>query len=312
MSYDFHLSAIVEEMFYRPKWYHWIISILLLPLSLSYGVGMWFRRRLATHKKYSVPIISIGNLVVGGSGKTPFVIAVAEHFSHKRVAIVSRGYGRESSGLVEVSRDGEVLCNARQSGDEPMLIALSSPHSSVIVSEHRAVAIELAISRGAEMIILDDGFNRVEIDKFEILLEPRVVPNALLLPSGPFREFRSSERYANLNLKEEEDYTRSVTYENLSSRMALVTAIANPIRLDRYLPEGIVDKVYMDNHTYFSQRDLENILLKNSAYSILITEKDWVKMREFKLPISLMKLKLQINEEVFSEIENYIKDYDER
>lgn len=311
MSYSFHLSAIAEDMFYRPKWYHWIVSILLLPISLSCAVGMWVRRGLATRKKYSVPIISIGNLVVGGSGKTPFVIAVAEHFSHKKVAIVSRGYSRESSGLVEVSREGEVLCRVRQSGDEPMLIALSLSRASVIVSECRELAIELAISMGVEIIVLDDGFNRIEIDKYEILLEPRGIPNILPLPSGPFREFRSSTRYVDLNLKEEEDYTRKVTYENLSSKMVLVTAIANPARLDEYLPEGVADKVYMDNHSYFSKQELEDILVKNSADSILVTEKDWVKMREFKLPTSLMKLKLQINEEVFSEIENYIKDYDE-
>ena len=123
---------------------------------------------LPKKKSFNVPIVSVGNLIVGGSGKTPFVIALASRF--KNVAIISRGYGRKSQGLVEVSRNGEILVDVRQSGDEPMLMATSLSQASVIVSEDRHKAIELAREQGAKLIILDDGFNRVEIEKFEILL----------------------------------------------------------------------------------------------------------------------------------------------
>ena len=305
------MNNFFESLFYHPKWYHSIVSIALLPVSLFYAIGMYLRRKIATKKRYQIPIISVGNLVIGGSGKTPFVVAVAEHFADKKVTIISRGYGRSSSGLLKVSDMGTVLCSVEESGDEPMLIALSLPRASVIVSEQRGLAIDLAIEKGAELIVLDDGFARVEIEKFEILLEPKSLPNLLPLPSGPFREHRRASRYADLNLKEDRDYTREVTYENLSDKMVLVTAIANPVRLDEYLPEGVLAKVYLDNHRYFSKSMLEDILAKNSADSMLVTQKDWVKMRGFKLPISLMKLKLQINEQVFTKIEDYIKDFNE-
>lgn len=302
------LTHFFETLFYRPKWYHWIVSALLSPLSLFYGGGMWMRRKMATRKGYDIPIISVGNLLIGGSGKTPFVIALATHLSDKKVCVVSRGYGRYSRGLVEVSRDGEVLCDVWQSGDEPMLMALSLPQASMIVSEDREAGIELAIRQKAEVIILDDGFNRVEISKYEILLEPANVPNTLPLPSGPFREPRCSSKYADLNLKESIDFSRAVSYENLTEKMVLVTAIANAQRLDRYLPDGVVGKVYLDDHSYFVESNLRDILLRYDAESILTTEKDWVKMSGFKLHISLMKLKLQIKNEVTTKIDKYLKD----
>jgi tetraacyldisaccharide 4'-kinase len=297
------VTHFFETLFYRPRWYHWVASILLLPLSLTYGIGMWIRRKISQRKQYPVSIISVGNLVIGGSGKTPFVIALAAHFSDRRVAIISRGYGRQSSGLVEVSREGEVLVAVGQSGDEAMLMAIRSPHASVIVSEKREPAIERAIEQGAELILLDDGFNRVEIEKYEILLEPEKLPNRLPLPSGPMREFAWCNRVADMQLKEGQTYHRKVAYADLTDQMVLVTAIADPVRLDPYLPEGVIAKVMLEDHAYFDEKALEEVLVKQKADSILTTEKDWVKMQHFKLPISRMKLELQIDETTLSKIE---------
>ena len=304
----FSMTHFFETLFYRPRWYHWIIAILLFPLSLLNGIVMWIRRKTAQRKQYPVPIISIGNLVTGGSGKTPCVIALAKHFSDKRVTIISRGYGRQSSGLIEVSRAGAVLVDVTQSGDEAMLMAIKSPEASVIVSEKRGIAIEKAIAQGAELILLDDGFNRVEIEKFEILLEPENLPNRLPLPSGPFREFAWSSADADLILRENRDFSRGVGYQNLKEKMVLVTAIANPSRLDSYLPEGVIAKVYLSDHAYFEEEKLRDILEQYDAQSLLVTEKDWVKMKAFDLPLSLMTLELDMNHGIISEIESYIKE----
>ncbi len=303
------MTHFLETLFYRPKWYHWIVAMLLLPISIIYGIGMWIRRKTTAPKRYSVPIVSVGNLVIGGSGKTPMVIAIAERFADKKVAIVSRGYGRQSRGLVEVSRSGEILCSVEESGDEAMLMALSLPQASVIVSEERSQAIGLAIQSSAEMIIMDDGFNRVEIEKFEVVLEPEKVPSRLPLPAGPMREFIGSYKYADMLLKEGVDYFREVSFENLTDRMVLVTAIADPKRLDIYLPEGVMQKVYLEDHAYFDKAKLENILNKSKAQSLLVTEKDWVKIRDFDLPISIMKLKLRLNNSIISQIESFVDDY---
>lgn len=268
---------------------------------------MYIRRALSRQVDFGIPIVSVGNLIVGGSGKTPFVIALASRYED--ICIISRGYGRQSSGLIEVSQKGNIVATVAQSGDEAMLMALSLPYASVTVSEDRHKAIALAKEQGAKIIILDDGFNRVDIKKFEILLEPKIIKNHLPFPAGAFREFYMSNRYADIVAKEEEDFLREVSFEDLRERMVLVTAISNPVRLDKYLPEGVVEKVYLEDHAYFDEQSLKNILEENSAGSVLCTSKDRVKMQDFKLPISEMKLKLEIKNEIFIKIEDYIEGY---
>lgn len=303
------IVSFFEETFYHPKWYHYLLSVLLLPLSVFYGIGMYIRRKISKPKSYGIPIISVGNLVMGGSGKTPFVISLVNHLKDRKVAVISRGHGRKSSGMVEVSRNGLIRCDVAQGGDEAMLVALSLPNASVIVSEDRSVAINLAQQNGAELIILDDGFNRVDIDKFEILLEPEVLENILPLPSGPFREFAFTKSSADLVLKDGIDYKREVSFETVTSKMVLVTAIANPKRLNSYLPDGLIDKIYLKDHAYFTKQELGRWLEKSGAESILVTEKDWVKMKDFGLPLSVMKLKLRLNDSIMPQIETYIKEF---
>ena len=210
------MKKFFEELFFEPKWYHWIVAFLLLPESLLYGSLMWLRRVLAKPKDYGIPIVSVGNLIVGGSGKTPFVIELANRYED--VAIISRGYGRESSGLVVVRRNGKIECDVKTSGDEAMLMAQST-QATVIVSENRAIAIKQAKDMKAKLIILDDGFNKVDIKKYDILLEPPVIKNYLPFPSGGFREFYFDRVYANLVLKEGVDYHRVVVCEDLTQSM---------------------------------------------------------------------------------------------
>jgi tetraacyldisaccharide 4'-kinase len=249
----------------------------------------------------------VGNLIVGGSGKTPFVIALASRY--KGVTIISRGYGRTSQGLMQVSAKGKMLTTVKESGDEPMLMAKSLPNASVIVSEDREIAIELAMREGSKLIILDDGFNRVNIKKFEILLEPKTIKNCLPFPAGAFREFYWTKNYADIVAKEEQDFKRKVTFKNLSDKMLLVTAISNPHRLDRYLPEGVVSKVYLDDHAYFDEDELVKEMQKHDAQTLLVTQKDAVKMEDFKLPLSLMKLELVIEDEILSSIDRYVNTF---
>ena len=303
------MTQFFEAMFFKPKWYHYIVIVLLSPLSMLYGSVMFFRRLIRSKNHFTIPIVSVGNLQIGGSGKTPFVIALASRYED--VAIISRGYGRESRGLVEVSFKGKVVVDVKQSGDEPMLIAQSLPHASVIVSEDRMIAIELAMRAGAKLIILDDGFNRVEIKKYEILLEPAMTPNILPLPAGPLREFSFLKRYADVVLKEEIDFKRVVSYENLNDKMLLITAISHPERLQPYLPNGVVGKVYFDDHTYFDEGELENLMQQYGAKTLLVTQKDAVKMKDFKFPLSLMKLELEIDDEKLKLVDHYINFFKE-
>ncbi len=307
------LTHFAETVFYSPNIITKAVSYILLPLSVLYASVMSVRRAVSKRESFDKPIVSVGNLVVGGSGKTPFIISLAKRIDVSPIYIVSRGYGRESRGLVEVSHPQKgILCEVEDSGDEPMLIAQSLPGCGVIVSEERKEGIAKAIEKGAKAILLDDGFNRVDIDKFEIVLEPENLPNIFPLPSGPFREFRVNYRYADIVLKEGRGYNRIVKCIDCRESMVLATAIASPQRLDKYLPDGVTAKIYRADHERFEEGELQDLLKRYNADSILMTEKDMVKNADMKLPISILSLDMEIDDKTVDLVNRYIKDFYEK
>ncbi|MGM0533180.1 MAG: tetraacyldisaccharide 4'-kinase [Campylobacterota bacterium] len=293
----------VETLFFRPTLSTRIISFFLLPLSFLYGFYMLVRRLLARPKDYGIPIVSIGNLLVGGSGKTPFIIELAKRYDN--VCVISRGYGRRSKGMVLVSQNGHIRTDVFSAGDEAMLIAKST-NATVIVSKDRVQAIKKAKELDSRLILLDDGFNRVTIKKFDLLLFPKHIPNSLPFPSGPFREFAFSHRFADAQAVENRDFFRKVSITNQQKTMVLVTALANPRRLDPYLPEGVVKKVYFSDHAYFDTNSLRFLLQQYKADSILATQKDAVKI-DPRIPLSTLNLRLRINDDVYEKIEAYLR-----
>lgn len=302
------LNAFFERLFFKPSLFEWVFILLLLPFSFLYALVMYLRRIFTLQTSYDIPIVSIGNLTVGGSGKTPFVIALAQNYLN--VAIISRGYGRKSKGLVEVSRDGNILTDVSHSGDEAMLMAKSLANASVIVSEKRELAIEKAINQGAKVIFLDDGFNRVNIKKFEILLFPKVIRNHFTFPAGPFRELYWTQSKADLSLREGKEFKRVVEIVNETEKMLLVTAISNPERLNPYLPQTVIAKHCLEDHAYFEESALTKLALELGATSLLVTQKDEVKMDGFKFPLSVMKLELEISANILDPINQYIEGYE--
>jgi len=282
-----------ENLFYRPKWYHWSIGFLLLPFSLLYACIMWIRRRIVKPKSFDIPIVSIGNLLVGGSGKTPMTIALACKF--KKPVVILRGYGRKSRGLIIVSEWGDIKADVSVSGDEAMLIACKLPNVTVIVSEDRIEAIKKAKGMGAEIIFLDDGFSKVNIKKFEILLFPEKTPNRLPLPSGPFREFLSEKKFADLILTEGKNFKRVVKCIDCDKPMILVTAIANPERLDPYLPKDLIKgKFILPDHSWFEKSEVEAEMKKYGVDKILTTQKDAVKLEKFGFDMAILELELKV------------------
>ncbi len=298
----------VERYLFRPSLSQKFLSFALLPLSALYCLVVVFRRTFSHPKDFGVPIVSIGNLIVGGSGKTPVTIAIANQIA-KPKAIVLRGYGRRSKGLAVVSREGKILTDVLRSGDEAMLLARSTD-ATVIVSSKREIAIDKAIRMGAKVVLLDDGFGKTAIEKLDILLRPKKDPdNPFCLPSGPYREPAYLYEKGALTLRETYDFKRTVTIQNPTPRMLLVTAISKPERLDPYLPPKIPKVLYPD-HYDFKKEELVALLAKHKATSILTTAKDAVKMERFGLPLSLLDLKVEIDAGVMETIENFIASYD--
>lgn len=156
--------------------------------SVSYRIGLLSTRGLP------VPVISVGNVTVGGSGKTPLaevvVLALAEMGA--RPALISRGYGRRTRGVRIVADGGGLRLGARDGGDEPVLLAERLPGVPIVVGESRYEAGAVAIGTcGADALVLDDGFQHRTLTKnLEILVVSGRAPwgNGRVFPRGPLRE----------------------------------------------------------------------------------------------------------------------------
>ncbi|MEA1920059.1 MAG: tetraacyldisaccharide 4'-kinase [Campylobacterota bacterium] len=287
----------IERYFYAPTLFQKLLSWLLSPLALLYCFIMKLRFMRTDVKDFNIPIVSVGNLTVGGSGKTPLVTALASQ-SYKP-AIVLRGYGRKSQGLHVISDGMSILNDVFISGDEAMIYADKLPQCIVIVSEKRDEGIETAKAMGAKIVFLDDGYSKHYIKKLDIVIDVNT-PNNFCLPSGPYRE-RHWQGKELLHVSEGIDFKRQVILKDATDKMLLVTAIARPERLDAFLPE-VIGKEYFPDHHYFKKSELENLLHVSKADSLLVTYKDFVKIKEFSLPLSLLDLELTLKPELLEVI----------
>lgn len=183
----------------------WTLKLLLLPLAVLYGIGVAIRNGLYSvgllrGVSFSLPVISIGNLTVGGTGKTPhteYLIRLLHEYLP--LAVVSRGYKRKTTGYLEINPGH----NAAQAGDEPLQYKRKYAHVPVVVAESRSFAIPQVIRNHPEtkLILLDDGFQHREvIPGLNILLTEynRLFTKDWLLPVGRLREWRSGARRADV------------------------------------------------------------------------------------------------------------------
>ncbi len=298
-----HLLLWGEKYLFSPGPFERLLSIVLLPFSWIYCLIVWYKYKTAEEQSFSIPVIGIGNLIVGGSGKTPLSVALACRYEN--AAIVLRGYGRMSKGLQVVSQAGEILCDVTTSGDEAMLYAQLLPGATVIVSEDRIAGIQQAKTLGAEIVFLDDAYSKHQIKKLDILILSEQ-KNSFCLPSGPYRE-RLWKGKEVLEVQEKRDFHRRVHISNAHDTMCLVTAISKPQRLDAYLDERVVKKIYFPDHYSFEEEELEEILKDSGARSLLVTRKDGVKLQGFGMELSFLELELEVDEGIHRHVQEYAK-----
>ena len=155
----------------------------------------WYARRPDWRRRLARPVVSVGNLSVGGTGKTPVAALVARLLREAgyHPAVLSRGYARTvpSDGVTIVSDGRQVLADVDHAGDEPLILARQLPGVPVLVASDRYLAGRLAETRlGCTVHVLDDGFQHFELERDVdlVLLSPEDIERPITLPSGRLRE----------------------------------------------------------------------------------------------------------------------------
>ncbi len=318
---------------------------LLVPLSLLYGLVVWLRNkgydlRLLKTYRASVPVISVGNLTAGGTGKTPVVDLLLKEFTRLgyRPAVVSRGFGGSFKGAVGVVSDGQQRMSAAAAGDEPTLLARRNPGALVLVSKQRARGIEHAVNLlGADLVLLDDGFQHraVERDIDLVLLDgTKPLGNGLPLPAGLLREFPAALERADMLLFTRTDAGEPFTCQGkkawnsqhcLSScvvglsgeevgidalagkKILAFAGIAEPEIFFKALREmglHVAASISFADHENYSDSTLSELRVAAQGYDLLLTtEKDAVKLSHASFPAPCFQVPLNI--EIFQK-ENFL------
>lgn len=290
------------------------------PLSVLFGWVVLLRNKCydrgwLSSRAYQVPILCVGNLSIGGSGKTPMVEWLLAHLlPEKKVAVLSRGYRRRSSGFQMATQQS----TADQIGDEPLQIARKFPEAKVAVDANRQRGIEKLVSmESPEVILLDDAFQHRKVRPYRSILLTawdELYTEEAYLPAGNLRDHRSQARRADLivvtkcpsgltghekekickRLKPAEGQEIVFAYlcygsprdergqsfpleDLLKQRITVVTGIARPAPLLEYLGSlGVrFEHVSFADHHHFTEKDLRRFQGKNP---VLTTEKDAVRL----------------------------------
>lgn len=267
MSLLFYGQKLIE----RGAWY-------FAPFSWLYACGVFCRNWLYDHKWLSISkvpsvVVSVGNIVAGGTGKTPFVHMLAKRFAHRKVAILSRGYG----------------------SDEPILLANRLPNVKVYVGKDRAA---LAKKAEADLLILDDGFQHRRLHRdFDIVLEGE---KTHYLPWGFLRDSPKRLKSANAVFKIGDLKLKVVRIldskkQEIPSirgwKVAIFCGIANPKRFKKTVEdlgaEIIAEKIFGDHEP----ADLAKL---PKASALICTEKDFVKLPPTDLPIYYLEVEMEV------------------
>lgn len=280
-----------------------VVRVFLYPLALIYGAVVWLRNRLYDSGFYStiefsIPVISVGNLSVGGTGKTPHIEYLVRLLQYRfKVATMSRGYKRRTQGFLLADAD----TNALRIGDEPMQYHMKFPELTVSVAEERMTGIPKLLQQrpSTEVVLLDDAFQHRSVKAgMNILITDYAKPfyNDRILPIGTLRESRPAYKRAdviivskcpeNMTVQEADamrkkiqpfahqqvffskifyetpyDFSSKVNVSLKGKNIILVCCIAKPELLIAHIKEQAneVHVLSYPDHHYFLKKDMEEI-----------------------------------------------------
>ena len=275
----------------------------LLPASLFYIIGGRLRALSTSSTRTGIPVICIGNLSVGGTGKTPLTMALAARLRSdgQTVHVLTRGYGGALRGPVLVKPDIHVAADV---GDEPLLLSRAAP---TWVSRRRSLGALAATAAGADVILMDDGFQNPDIEKTVSLLviDGEVgLGNGLVVPAGPLREpavagFARADALVIMGpislrtARQIRSFQGPVFHAELTSssptkpgiRALAFAGIGRPEKFFESARKAgydlIITREYPDHHV-FNESELEDMRQQAAAQDLVLitTEKDWIRIAE--------------------------------
>lgn len=287
-----------------------------------------YDRRMLKVSKLARPVVSIGNISVGGSGKTPFVIALGEILKQQGVAfdVLSRGYGRKSSAVVLVDPQG----TPEQFGDEPLLIARKLQVPVVIGADRYQAGLWAEKNLATKLHLLDDGFQHRRLHRdFDIVMVPASDLHHFLLPLGRLREPVSSLHRADAVvmpqdasaedialarswMKEAQNLwsaRRVLETEQISGRVVAFCGIARSKQFFsqlRSVPIELAATIAFSDHHHYPSRDVDRLLkskAENRAACFVTTEKDLINLGPFAArlqPLHVARLRLELESTIVS------------
>jgi tetraacyldisaccharide 4'-kinase len=291
------------------------------PLALLFGAGAGARntlydRGLLKPRRLQGPVVSIGNLSVGGTGKTPFIIVLGELLKQRGIKfdVLSRGYGRQSKGVRIVDPAG----TAKEFGDEPLLIARRLGVPLVVGEDRYHAGIAAEKTFGPQLHLLDDGFqHRALARDFDIVLVTPEDAADRLLPAGRLREPLSSLQRADavtlswgattdalpIQSKHIWQIRRGIYVKDVPEKPIAFCGIAHPKKFLLQLKlagiELVGEALFRDHHPY-SQDDVQQLLkmrTESQAGGFVTTEKDAINLGEnlnLLQPVAVISVKMEL------------------
>lgn len=291
------MSSFIEKLWYGKHPLRWVLLPFSWVFSAIANIRCWYLKQFY-QIKYPVPIIVVGNLTVGGVGKTPLVIELAKKLEQKglRVGIVSRGYG---AAIRSFPYEVQLNDSAQQVGDEPLLMAQKT-NCPVVIAPKRVKAVQYLLEKHrSQVIISDDGLQHYRMGRaIEIVVIDgiRKLGNRLCLPAGPLRESKTRLQQVDFIIVNEGTWANAysmtlkpgkitklrtneeINCDEVIGNFAAVAGIGNPQRFYSTLNQlGIKFKpYYFADHYQFKPEDFNY-----SESLVIMTEKDAVKCRPF-------------------------------
>ncbi len=293
----------------KPKYWdlkNSFFSILLFPVSLIVLIFISIKKKITKTIKFNIPIICVGNIYIGGTGKTPSAIYLAKE-------------------LFELGKKPAILRKYYKSHDDEHRL-IKNKFKSLILCQDRSDGIKEAEKSLFDMVILDDGLQDYKIKKDLSIVcfnQNQLIGNGLVIPSGPLRENLNALKDANIilingnkdidfekkilnvnkNLEFFYSYFKPTNIERFKNKRLLALAgIGNPENFFKLLQENdlnIEKKLIFPDHYEFTKTEIKNIVknAKNKNLQIIMTEKDYFKIKDFNIPeIQYLEVSLEIKQ----------------